>query len=339
MMMPAERSKSGRSGSARLARSTTLPASTSRCTSSSCSARRSRASSVRSSSSAMRSARICSGASNVARHARLQHLTELRVLVAAEEVQGAVLVGAQQPALVERLDVDVDGDDEADAQLVVAEHDGVLQLALDPRGAVLQQRRVDVGGGEDLELGRLELVDVLAGVAAEVLDMVKQGAGGNVDRELLGAADHVEAVARLLERDADEGRLERERHVPGHGQHVALALVARGDEGDGAAHEDACGGGDGAALNAVRRLLDHVASIRRAGSRGRQSGGARDALRFEGGAQLLDIELLRRPLDLDTHDVLVRVQVERRCRRTTRTTRGWGDPRTRCTSCRSRGRG
>ena len=62
-------------------------------------------------------------------------------------------------------------------------------------------------GVEGLELSRLELVDLLAGERAEVLDMVQQLPPGEVERELLRLTDHLGGVSGLLDRDADQRRI------------------------------------------------------------------------------------------------------------------------------------
>ena len=197
----------------------------------------------------------------VARQARLDRGVQRGVLVAAEVVQRPRLLRTEQPALAERALVHVHGDGETDAELVVPEGQHLLQLALHPGDAALEQRRVDVRGCEGLQPRRVELVDLLAAVRAQVLDQVQQRARGNVQRELLRGADQLQRVAGLLQRQTDERRLRGERHMPRHRQHVVGASIVRGDERDRPAEQDAGRDRRRTALDSIGRMLDHGPSI------------------------------------------------------------------------------
>ena len=171
----------------------------------------------------------------------LEAAVERGVAVEAEVVEGAVFRIVDEPGVIEGLFFDLGGEYAADEEGVVADAMGVLETALDPGDAVLKERGVDLGGAEGGELGQLELADVSAGDGAEVVGGVEEVGRGEVEGKLLGEPDHVVRVAGGVDDDAKERGNPGQWRVPDGGHDVGLVAPAGGDEGDGAAVEEAGG--------------------------------------------------------------------------------------------------
>ncbi len=84
----------------------------------------------------------------------------MRVEVAAQVVQGLLVVVREQPVVVERVLFDGRRDDPTDQDHVVADLELFFEAALDPADAAFEQHGVEAAGAESRQLRQLQLVDV-----------------------------------------------------------------------------------------------------------------------------------------------------------------------------------
>src|SRR5581483_11884510 len=118
-------------------------------------------------------------------NARFEALAQHGVIVHAEVVQRAFFgVGEEPCAAVEGVLIRLRGDDLADEEGLVADAVRVIDAALDPADPAFEERRVDLAGTERRQARELELVELSAARATEVLDVMEELAGGDVEGEL-----------------------------------------------------------------------------------------------------------------------------------------------------------
>src|SRR5439155_7963459 len=105
--------------------------------------------------------------------------------------QGLCLVVRQQPAFVEGLVIGRCRYHSPNEQAVVADLVLLEQAALDPAHAALEQDGVDPSRTEERQLRQLELVEVYAADAPQILGVVDERPARDVEGERFGLVDDV----------------------------------------------------------------------------------------------------------------------------------------------------